>query len=213
MQRTSHGRLAVFLIIALTGIGLYASAGYLKRKFAAPPPLSPEAMEMAALRSKIPNLQQYARIRGMESNLFFLVDMSLSSGRNRFFVFDAAKDSVIMSGLVTHGRCNEGWLAGRKYSNVLGSGCTSLGRFKIGGYYQGRFGLAYKLYGLDESNSNAYKRSVVLHAHKAVPEKEVDPLQICQSDGCPTVSPGFLKKLDRLLKEQKRPILMYIFES
>lgn len=64
-----------------------------------------------------------------------------------------------------------------------GSGCTSLGKYKIGGAYQGQFGLAYKLYGLDSTNSNAYQRNVVLHAYDRVPDNEVYK-EICQSSGC-----------------------------
>jgi hypothetical protein len=88
--------------------------------------------------------------------------MTLPSGQNRFFIYDITKDTIRNSGLVTHGRCNEMWLDGRKYSNTPGCGCTSLGKYKIGNSYMGRFGLAYKLYGLDKTNNNAFKRFVVL---------------------------------------------------
>jgi hypothetical protein len=116
-----------------------------------------------------------------------------------------------MSGLVTHGRCNEWWLEGRKYSNTQGSGCTSLGRYKVGAAYQGRFGLAYKLHGLDSSNSNAFSRYVVLHAHTCVPQAEtVD--EICQSDGCPTVSPLFLQRLSTFLDKKVSPTLLWVFD-
>src|SRR5262245_29960802 len=61
----------------------------------------------------------------------FLIDMSLSSGQNRFFVYDLKKDTLQNSALVTHGRCNQYWLEGRKYGNTVGCGCTSLGKYKI----------------------------------------------------------------------------------
>ena len=75
----------------------------------------------------------------------FLLDMSLPSGQNRFFVYDLKKDTLQNSGLVTHGRCNQYWLEGRKYGNTVGCGCTSLGKYKIGYSYNGRFGLAYQV--------------------------------------------------------------------
>jgi L,D-transpeptidase catalytic domain len=141
----------------------------------------------------------------------FLVDMSLPSGQNRFFVYDLAADSVQSSGLVAHGSCNQFWLEGRKYGNAVGCGCTSLGKYKIGNPYNGRFGLAFKLFGLENTNNKAFARFVVLHSHDCVPEMEVKN-DICQSNGCPMVSPGFLKRLQRIINESKKPLLLWIYE-
>lgn len=146
------------------------------------------------------------------NRICFLIDMSVSSGKDRFFIYDLQHDSIISSGLVTHGRCNESWLNGRKYSNKVGSGCTSPGKYKIGKPYSGRFGLAYKLYGLDSTNSNAFKRYVVLHSHECVPENEVEPMPICQSDGCPTVSPGFLKTSSKYIDASGKPVLLWVYD-
>ena len=155
--------------------------------------------------------KDYIKKQGFHTGYYFLVDMSLPSGQNRFFVFDLTGDSVLFSGLVTHGRCNEDWLEGRKYNNVIGGGCTSLGRYRIGTSYHGRFGLAFKLHGLEQTNSNAFKRYVVLHAHECVPQEEVSS-EICQSDGCPTVAPGYLKDLESLIKSAPRPVLLHVFD-
>ncbi|MCD2426203.1 murein L,D-transpeptidase catalytic domain family protein [Niabella pedocola] len=164
----------------------------------------PGAARLLAIKERI-------RKQGFNPSLVFLIDMQQPSFRKRFFVYDLRRDTVIASGLVTHGRCNEQWLEGRRYSNEVGSRCTSLGDYKIGKSYQGKFGLAYKLYGLDSSNSKAFERFVVLHAHACVPEKEVD-YEICQSDGCPTVSAGFLKTLQPVIDAASRPILLSIFD-
>lgn len=163
-----------------------------------------------------------ARLKGAEAKQFiikngyndvicFLADMSLPSGQNRFFVYNLRKDTLQNSGLVTHGRCNEYRLQGRKYGNTIGCGCTSLGKYKVGYSYNGRFGLAYKLYGLDKTNSNAFKRYVVLHGHECVPETEGKE-EICQSDGCPTVSPGFLQWLKSVINASKKPVLLWVYE-
>jgi len=156
--------------------------------------------------------KKYAQANHYNSGLCFFVDMSIASGKQRFFVYDMKNGIVLKTGLVTHGRCNHNWLAGRKYGNELGCGCTSLGKYKVGRPYRGKFGLAYKLYGLDTTNSNAYARFVVLHSMQCVPEKEVDPYPICQSDGCPTVSPVFLQELAPLIDQSESPVLLWIFE-
>jgi hypothetical protein len=163
--------------------------------------LSTKAKEAKGFVQNKPYNQEYC----------FLIDMSLPSNQKRFFVYDLKKDTLIKSGLVTHGRCNQQWLEGRKYSNEVGCGCTSLGKYRIGNSYYGRFGLAFKLHGLDKTNSNAFKRYVVLHSHECVPDYEVAN-DICQSDGCPTVSPQFLKQLDPMIKTSRKPVLLWIYE-
>jgi len=164
------------------------------------------------LNSVAVTANQYAAAHHFSTQFCFLIDMSIASGKNRFFVYSMKKNNVLMTGLVTHGRCNQNFLTGRKYGNTVGCGCTSLGKYSVGKPYQGRFGLAYKLYGLDATNNNAYSRFVVLHSMQCVPEKETEPYPICQSDGCPTVSPGFLQELSLLINNSKQPVLLWIYE-
>jgi hypothetical protein len=119
------------------------------------------------------------------------------------------KDSVLVSGLVTHGSGSD--VAGKAaiFSNEAGSNASSLGIYAVGASYQGRFGLAYKLHGLNATNSRAFERFVVLHAHSCVPSKEVAPETICVSLGCPTVAPYFLDRLGNYLTEGKLLMRMY----
>lgn len=155
--------------------------------------------------------KKFTSQKGYNSKTCFLIDMSLPSGQNRFFIYDFVKDSLQASALVAHGNCFEYWLEGRRYSNVVGSGCTSLGKYKIGSSYTGKFGYSYKLHGLDSTNDNALVRTVVLHAHSCVPDKEVDD-EICQSNGCPTVAPGFLDTLKKIINTSSKPLLLWIYE-
>jgi len=167
--------------------------------------------ELVKLQTKALLAKQFVKKKNFDACFCFLIDMSLPSNHKRFFIYDLKKDTILNSGLVTHGNCNQYWLTGRKYGNDVGCGCTSLGKYKIGNAYYGRFGLAFKLYGLEITNSNAFARAVVLHSHSCVPENEVDS-DICQSNGCPTVSPDFLKKLEPMIKGSKKAVLLWIFE-
>ena len=98
------------------------------------------------------------------------------------------------------------------FSNKANSYCTSLGKYKIGKSYSGKFGMAYKLYGLENTNNNAFDRFVVLHSHSCVPNNEIFPVPICVSLGCPTVSPAFfLDKLKAYLDESLQPVLLWIY--
>lgn len=162
------------------------------------------------LSSHEPEALSFAIQNGFNTDVCFFVDMSVESGRSRFFVYDMKKKQVRLKGLVTHACCNKNWLEGRQYANAVGCGCTSLGKYKIGHSYKGKFGLAYKLYGLDDTNSNAYSRFVVLHSMKCVPGQEVAPYPICQSEGCPTVSPGFLQQLAGIIDGSRKPVLLWI---
>lgn len=141
----------------------------------------------------------------------FLIDMRLPSGENRFFVYNLEKDSVETAGLVTHGSAVNNPSNTPIFSNTPNSNCTSLGKYRIGKSYQGKFGLAYKLYGLENSNSKAFERFVVLHSHACVPAEEVAPQVICESWGCPTVAPAFLTKLQGYIDVSSKPVLLWIY--
>lgn len=155
---------------------------------------------------------EYCKQKNFNTSFCFLIDMSLHSGKKRFFVYDMQQDSLITSGMVAHGSCNESFLASPKFSNTPGSGCTSVGRYKVKGKYTGRFGIAYKLYGLDSSNSNAYKRNVVLHSYYMMPDNETYPAACGNSLGCAMVSDNFIKTLAQKIDSSAKPILLWIFE-
>jgi hypothetical protein len=167
------------------------------------------AAEKARLLGFGNQMEGYAKQNGYNAHHCFLVDMKLPSGRNRFFIFDLRQDSVLYAGLVTHGSGTT-YSETVQYSNEVGSYCTSPGRYKIGSPYIGKFGLAYKLHGLDASNSNAYARAVVLHSHSCVPDTETYPGEICESWGCPTVAPSFLAQLKTYLEHTDKPMLLWI---
>jgi hypothetical protein len=163
------------------------------------------------LKEKAGAARLFVHRNGYNENLCFLLKMSLPSGQNRFFIYNLKSDSLQASGLVAHGNCFQNWLEGRRYSNVNGSGCTSLGRYKIGGHYYGKFGYSYKLMGLDSSNNNAFERTVVLHSHTCIPDTEPGD-EICQSNGCPMVSPHFLEQLKTIINTSKKPVMLWIYE-
>ena len=178
--------------------------------------LSPEATNVNAsvmlrLKQKAASIKVYNQADDYNSEYCFLVDMKIPSGRKRFFVYNLKKDSVELSGLVTHGSGSDKGTSGLYFSNKPNSNCTSLGKYKIGNSYYGKFGLAFKLYGLDITNSNAFDRFVVLHAHSCVADDEIDPLPICESWGCPTVSPTFLTALKKNINDSDKPLLLWIY--
>lgn len=171
-----------------------------------------EALEYKKLQDFASNAKIFCKQKGYNNSVCFLVDMSLPAGKNRFFVYNLKNDSLINYGLVAHGSCNTSFLSVPKFSNEVGCGCSSLGKYKTGGKYKGQFGTAYKLHGLDSTNSNAYKRNVVLHSYYMVPDKEVDPLPVCNSRGCVMVSDNYLLQLSKIIDTSSKAILLWVFE-
>ena len=166
---------------------------------------------MLRLNKKAILARDYIAAHDFNTERCFLIDMRLPSGENRFFVYNLAKDSVETAGLVTHGSGVGNNSSTPVFSNTPNSNCTSLGKYRIGKPYQGKFGLAYKLYGLENTNSKAFERFVVLHSHECVPNTEVAPQLICESWGCPTVAPAFLTQLQSYIDVSSKPIMLWIY--
>lgn len=152
----------------------------------------------------------FAKQNGYNTNFFLIADFSIASGKNRLFVYNFITKKITTAGIVAHGSCNTSFLENAKFSNKPGCGCSSFGKYKIGYKYNGRFGSAYKLYGLDTSNSNAFERNIVLHSYYMVPDIETDPQPVCNSLGCIMVSDIFLGKLSKLVDASKKPVLLWV---
>lgn len=161
------------------------------------------------LTTKVNN---YALQNDMSTEYCFLVDMSLPSGRNRFFIYDLKRNSIIHSGLVAHGSCNETFLSRPRFSNEVKTGCSSLGKYKVGEFYKGKYGKSFRLYGLDNCNSNAYKRAVVLHGYNCIPDEEIYPRVLCNSLGCVMVSYKFFDKVSRIINKTDKPIVLWVYQ-
>ncbi|CAM3710611.1 murein L,D-transpeptidase catalytic domain-containing protein [Flavobacterium chungbukense] len=141
----------------------------------------------------------------------FFIDMKIPSGKNRFFVYDLKENKIIDKGLVAHGSGSETQVKGQlKFSNVPNSLSTSLGKYYVGNHYNGKFGKAYKLYGLDESNSNAFKRDIVFHYYYDVTYKEKDGY-ICNSYGCPMVNKKYFQRVAKIIDSSESDIVMNIY--
>ncbi|MEZ0129891.1 murein L,D-transpeptidase catalytic domain-containing protein [Flavobacterium sp. LBUM151] len=145
------------------------------------------------------------------AKIAFFVDMKIKSGKNRFFVYDLVNDKILDEGLVANGSGSETKVRGElQFSNEPNSNSTSLGKYIVGKSYKGMFGKSYRLSGLDETNSNALKRAIVLHAYSAVPEEEQDHY-ISNSHGCPMVSENFFKRLEKIIDTSKSSIILNVY--
>ena len=169
------------------------------------------------IEQKAAELYAYCQERGYNTQIGILVDYSLYSGRNRYFVWDFAKGEAVVSSVSPMG-CGKGRSYGRgKFSNEPGSRCISLGHYKIGKERQ-MYSLnrkCFELDGLDSSNSNARSRAILLHP-SSLPSISVYPLPIISaipySAGCITMP---FSKYDETAKHLKsvgnKPVIMWVY--
>ncbi|SBV93506.1 murein L,D-transpeptidase catalytic domain-containing protein [uncultured Dysgonomonas sp.] len=167
------------------------------------------------LKSKADSALAYCKSKGFSTEYSILIDFSIHSGKKRFFVWDFAKDTIRYSGLCCHGYGMESTQSKPVFSNVEGSYCSSLGKYKIGARAYSSWGINvhYKMHGLEKTNSNAFKRWVVLHSHTPVVDHDIHPkhLPLGWSQGCPVVSNEMMRKVDEMLKASRKPVLMWIY--
>lgn len=166
--------------------------------------------------AKVAEAFNFCKKNGYDTATCFFVDMSIHSGKNRFFVWDFKNKKVLYEGLCCHGMGKGSTTTTPVFSNESGSYCTSLGKYKIGirSYSQWGIHVHYKMHGLESTNSNAYSRVVVLHSYTPVSETEIYPFHLSMgySLGCPVVSDGMMTNLDALLKKKTKPTLLWIYK-
>jgi len=121
-----------------------------------------------------------------------IADFARPSSLPRFH-FANLENGTVRSFLVAHGRGSDpehcGWL--QLFSNQPGSEATSRGSFLTAEWYPGKYGTSIRLVGLDNDNSHALDRAIVVH-----PAWYVDPSMIAKwgkigrSEGCFAMAPG-----------------------
>jgi len=125
-----------------------------------------------------------------------IVDFTRPSREARFHIFDT-RTGQVSSHLVAHGRGSDpdhsGYL--ERFSNAVGSEASSEGAYLIGDYYPGKYGRSMRLSGLDQSNSNAQARALVVHsAWYAEPEQVAQHGKLGRSEGCFALSYNSLQQ-------------------
>ena len=164
------------------------------------------------LKEKVDSAKAYCVKNGLNTNYCFLVDFSIHSGKKRFFVWDFKGDSILCASLCAHGYGKNSTVSNPVFSNMEGSYCSSLGHYKVGARSYSKWGINvhYKLHGLEATNNNAFKRVVVLHSYDLIPAVEIYPahLPLGMSQGCPVISNDVMRRVDKLLKDEKKAIIV-----
>lgn len=120
-----------------------------------------------------------------------IADYGVHSAIPRFH-FANLEAGTVRSFLVAHGTGSDPDHSGflQQFSNVEGSNATSRGAYVTWEWYKGKYGTSIRLGGLDQDNSNALPRAIVMHsADYATPAHIEKWGRLGRSNGCFAMSP------------------------
>lgn len=154
-------------------------------------------------------LKLYEKNELKNSNYLTIIDMSLSSNSDRFFLIDMQDKKVVHQSKVAHGQ-KTGLEFAKNFSNTINSHQTSLGFYKTAETYQGKHGLSLRLDGLEFSNNNARSRAIVIHAADYVSENFIKNYgRLGRSYGCPSLPAKDYKVIIEKIKEGSALFIYY----
>lgn len=161
--------------------------------------------------AKVLEIKNFVKGKNYNQDIAVFINFKEYSGKYRYFVYDLKNNKILQKAVVSHGSGSVVQNSqSLKFSNTEGSYQSSLGKYEILNSYNGKFGKAYRLNGLDAANSNAMQRAIVLHSLECVPDQELQ-IPTCLSLGCPMLSPNALMETAKYLDKSKRIIIMYAF--
>lgn len=155
-------------------------------------------------------LLTFCREHGYNSRVALFADLSRHSGRRRFVVWSFDEGRPLLTAPVSHGsgsQMSHVRTAYARLSNEDGSHLSSIGKALVAERYEGRYGVAYRLDGLDPTNSNLRERCVVLHGWEHTTSYPIFPIATTGSWGCPVLSRRMMSRLDAIIKDEKRVVL------
>ena len=167
-------------------------------------------MDLTCFRQRAVEAATYCRENGYNQRIVLLWDLSIHSGRRRFVVWNIAEDRAEYAFVASHGsgsRRSHVPSAYARVSNADGSHLSSVGRALVAERYVGRYGVAYRLDGLEETNSAMRKRCIVLHGWHYTTSFPVWPLPTIGSWGCPVLSRRDMNILDKILQQEQSVVL------
>ncbi len=172
------------------------------------------------LQTKAEEALAFCKSENFNTDYAILIGMSIHSGKHRLFVYDFNSQKVERSALCAHGIGkgeHRSTTTEPRFSNVEGSLLTSLGKYRVGirAYSQWGINVHYKLHGLEPTNSNAFRRIIVLHSYTPVSRDEIYPahLPLGWSQGCPVVDDETMHYLDKKLQNTSKPVLLWIYNG
>lgn len=179
------------------------------------------------LKMRAAEALEYCKENGYSEDYCLLVDYGRHSGKVRFFMWDFSKNRPVLKSLCAHGYGKGSTAKQAVFSNEVGSFCSSLGYYRVGtektmSKREGRKALL--LYGLDETNSNALQRGILIHPVN-LPAFTIFPFRIPvrvyrlgrykirpKSEGCITIPFKTYTKVSETVKSSGAPLLLWVYD-
>ena len=156
--------------------------------------LNPQALKMGLKAYNF--AEQHSQVK---KPYLAIADYTQPSNQKRFYIVDTNTHQVLYKIHVAHGM-NSGGRYATQFSNSSHSHETSLGVYTTDSTYSGKHGVSLRLSGLEQSNSNAYSRSVVMHSAPYMTDSFIKSHNMAgRSWGCfamnPKVAPTVINQL------------------
>ena len=133
-------------------------------------------------------------------SILTIVDFDQPSYNKRMYIIDIKNFKVLFNTWTAHGK-NTGLEMAKYFSNSPQSNKSSLGLYITDKTYNGKNGYSLKLIGLENVNSNASKRAIVLHGAPYVNQRAININgYIGRSHGCPAVPQELNKPIIERIK-------------
>ena len=107
--------------------------------------------------------------------------------------FANLENGTVRSFLVAHGRGSDPTHSGflQQFSNIPGSEATSRGSYITAEWYKGKYGTSIRLLGVDQDNSAALERAIVMHPAAYATEAHILQFgKLGRSEGCFAMDPA-----------------------
>jgi hypothetical protein len=179
-------------------------------------PELPDRREYKTIEERAEKALAFARRHNINENFALFVDYGIPSGTPRLFVWDFRQERIVASTYVMHGPGGGSTAESPRFSNRPGSNCSALGRFLVTKDHGNRLKRSFRLKGMDFDNQTAYARGIMIHSAKWVDTwcwKKYIPLNSKCCQGCVTVSSRGMGFLWTLINKEKKPLLLWSFES
>lgn len=148
---------------------------------------------------------------GYSQRYILLADLSLPMNEYRLFLVDLEKQKVLLRSVMAHGSGRGSTIEEAVCSNEPGSNCSSLGRYRFGANYNGRWGNSFRLHGLDPGNNRALQRAIVFHYYQYMTD-DPESGSLYYSQGCPMVPKSTYLKVKKIVDSESQPLVLWIYK-
>jgi len=135
-------------------------------------------------------------------SILTIIDFTKPSYKERMFVLNLGKNTVLFESLVAHGK-NSGQNYAASFSNRVHSLKSSPGFYSTAETYRGKHGYSLRLDGLEEGiNDKARERAIVIHGANYVSNDFIERTgHLGRSWGCPALPEEISNDVIDLIKE------------